>query len=75
MPQGTRVRLRVATLDGWKGTGTVIEHCGEHVTMVKDGRPLTDWFGRVDCCDYEVAVLKKQGPHNFRDIQLIESEP
>lgn len=59
---GTRVRMKVQTASGWKGTGTVIHSTWTGVKLVKDGYPLHSDDGIADACRYDVAVLRDQTP-------------
>jgi hypothetical protein len=73
---GTRVRMKVRTFVGWKGTGTVTEVYGDSVRLVKDGYPLADsWGGMVDAMRHEVSVLKDQShPHAGSKLELVMRE-
>jgi hypothetical protein len=57
--EGTRVRAKVATTEGWKGTGTVVEVRGG--TIVKVLRDFQyDWCGIATFCPRELAVCRDQ---------------
>jgi hypothetical protein len=59
---GTRVRAKVRTMSGWKGTGTITCDCMDTVTLTKDGWPVGGDEGEVLLCRDEVAVLRDQTP-------------
>ena len=58
---GTRVRLKTRTVDGWKGTGTVLRDVLDDDAIVKF-RPDDDESTTVMACRYQVAVLRDQTP-------------
>ena len=55
---GTQVRLKVRTMSGWKGSGTVVWCFGDDVQILREDKP--DQFGFVDCARHEVAVMRGQ---------------
>jgi hypothetical protein len=58
IPPGTRVRLKVRTIFGWRGTATML-FCGK---AIKDDG--ADWrTDTVDACLHEWAVLRDQTPN------------
>ena len=60
---GTRIRLKVPDLGGWKGTGTVIYVSGDDDYAIVEFRPDgTDEYGMGIACRHEVAVLRDQTP-------------
>ncbi len=58
---GTRVRLKTRTVDGWKGTGTVLRDVLDDDAIGKF-RPDDDESTTVTACCYQVAVLRDQTP-------------
>ena len=57
---GDRIRLKVPTMCGWKGTGTVVRdmtHDNDTVDFAKDGDD--DWPPSV-ACRHEVALIRSQ---------------
>jgi hypothetical protein len=55
---GTRVRLNVRSIGGWKGTGTVVGDyppSPDSIRLRKDGLDET-----VQCMRHEVSVLRNQ---------------
>ncbi len=60
---GTRVRLKTRTVDGWKGTGTVIwDVLDDSYDAIVKFRPDDDESTTVTACSYQVAVLRDQTP-------------
>lgn len=53
--KGDRVRLKVRTLFGWKGTGTVLWQSGDLVTFTSD-----DVGETVDALRDQVALIRKE---------------
>lgn len=53
---GTRVRAKVPTITGWKGTGTYIGN----LTVLMDGRPPNR---TAHYCPEELAVMRDQTPN------------
>jgi hypothetical protein len=65
MKAGTRVRLKVRTIFGWKGCGTVVRGY-DPVRFLADGNSYdcdAPWRGMVDCTRDEVAVMRDQTPN------------
>ncbi len=58
---GTRVRLKTRTVDGWKGTGTVLRDVLDDDAIGKF-RPDDDESTTVTACCYQVAVWRDQTP-------------
>jgi hypothetical protein len=57
--EGMRVRAKVRTTTGWKGTGTVVENRGG--TIIKVLRDYHyDWFGIAEFCPRELAICRDQ---------------
>lgn len=58
IPSGTRVRLKVRAMSGWRGTATLL--LGR--TAIKDGGtdPHCD---SIDACPHEWAVMRDQTPN------------
>ena len=60
---GDRVRLKVRSLFGWKGTGTVSEIVGDGtdpdtpVEILKDGSSE-----HCTCCRHELAKIRTEAP-------------
>ena len=57
---GDRIRLKVRTLGGWKGTGTVVcdmAHEDDVVLFAKDGQERRDWLPCV-AARHEVSLLR-----------------
>lgn len=60
---GDRVRLKVRSLFGWKGTGTVTEIIGNgadpdtFVEILKDGSSE-----HCTCCRHELAKIRTEAP-------------
>ena len=60
---GTRVRAKVPTIFGWKGTGTVVAGTTfDTVCVVKDGYDLEDRSGECLFCRHELAIMRDQTP-------------
>ena len=63
---GTRIRLKVRTLGGWKGTATVTEDQlfpDDGVWFRPDGEDPDNWLtGRCVACRHEVSILRNQLP-------------
>jgi hypothetical protein len=63
LKKGDRIRLKVRTIGGWKGTATVTEdQISPDVTVWfrKDGSDPDDWMADRCCaCRHEVAVMRK----------------
>jgi len=60
MKKGTRIRLKVPTIGGWKGEAIVVEeYPSGTVEFLKKGDKL-DEYGRSYCyaCRHEVSVIK-----------------
>ena len=66
---GTRVRLKTRTVDGWKGTGTVIWDVidDEDDALVKFRPDGGEEWEQVLACRYQVAVWRDQTPPKMRD--------
>lgn len=62
---GDRVRAKVATMDGWKGTGTYI---GDEMVL-KDFKDTIAEF-----CDYELAKMRDQIPNPKHTAFIAESK-
>lgn len=63
LKKGDRIRLKVRTMAGWKGTGTVMEDqitADGGVRFIKDGaEPGTlEYEIGCDACRHEVEVLR-----------------
>jgi hypothetical protein len=57
--EGMRVRAKVSTSDGWKGTGTVVENRGGiRVMVLRDYQ--YDWTGIAEFCPRELAICRDQ---------------
>jgi hypothetical protein len=62
---GDRVRAKVRTMDGWKGTGTYIG----------DGMVLTDFKDTIaDFSDCELAKIRDQIPNPSHNAFIAESK-
>ena len=60
---GTRIRLKVPDLFGWKGTGTVIyDVIGDEDDAIVEFRPDDKNLEMGIACRHEVAVLRDQTP-------------
>lgn len=59
LQKGDRIRLKVGTIGGWKGTATVLEHsvCDDTVEFLKDGY-TPDEYGRSYCYAFRHEVSK-----------------
>ena len=62
---GTRVRTKVRTLDGWKGTGTYI---GDGIVL----KDFKDTIGNF--CDDELAKMRDQIPNPKHIAFIAESK-
>ena len=64
---GTRVRLKVRTIGGWQGVGTVLRRVYDDCVELIPDKDLAegkDWhMARVICGRDEVARLRDQTPH------------
>ena len=62
LKKGDRIRLKVRTILGWKGYGTVSEdqlHADSTVWFSRDGDDPEDiMFGRSAACRHEVAKVR-----------------
>jgi len=63
LKKGDRIRLKVRTIGGWKGIGTVMEDevvAGRGVRFIKDGAEpgSLDSILGCDACRHEVVVLR-----------------
>ena len=56
---GARVRMKVRTMSGWKGTGTITQVHGNSVTLIKDGYGLDEFGGKADALRDQVQVLRE----------------
>ena len=62
---GDRVRAKIRTMDGWKGTGTYIG----------DGMVLTDFKDTIaNFCDDELAKMRDQIPNPSHNAFIAESK-
>jgi hypothetical protein len=72
---GMRVRMKVSTGSGWKGTGTIVCANGNDVIVAKDGYALDDWLGWADVLPDDVAVVRDQTqPHAGSMVELVMRE-
>ena len=58
LKKGDRIRLKVRTLGGWKGTGIVVEdqaHPNDGVRFIKDGESAPTCSS---ACRHEVAKMR-----------------
>jgi hypothetical protein len=64
LKSGDRIKLKVATIGGWKGTATVTENqlsFDDTVHFRPDGSAPDDWIsGRCVACRHEVSLLRNQ---------------
>ena len=61
LKKGDRIRLKVRTISGWKGTGTVIEdQITDTVLFRRDGKREGD---KCSACREEVALMRDQTPY------------
>jgi hypothetical protein len=58
---GDRVRAKVRTMSGWKGTGTVVEADTTAVVVERDGAPPGAMSSRAELCRHEVTKIRKGG--------------
>ena len=70
---GTRVRLKTRTVDGWKGTGTLLRDFLDGDDLVKF-IPDDDKTTTVMACRHEVAVLRDQTPPSLREHKSVGRE-
>jgi hypothetical protein len=67
LERGMRVRLKVRTITGWKGTATIIDpNIGEAIKdgfVVKGSERWDNWGGLVEAARHEWAVLRDQTPN------------
>ena len=89
LQQGDRIRLKVRTLSGWKGTATVLRHDPHHdlVEFLPDGdewrAELAREFDISGCyaCRHEVALIRgkreagsgERGDRIAKNCQLFSS--
>ena len=60
---GDRVRLKVRSLFGWKGTGTVSEIIGDGTDPDTDVDILKDGSSEhCTCCRHELAKIRTEAP-------------
>jgi hypothetical protein len=61
LKKGDRIRLKVRTISGWKGTGTVSEdQIDDTIFFHKDGEDINSWIGGRNCaCRHEAAKLRE----------------
>ena len=67
---GDRITLKVRTISGWKGSGTVVSHSGDHVVFVKDGDRTIEM---CDCMRYECRKTRK--PQGSTHIDALAGLP
>jgi hypothetical protein len=58
IPMGTRVRLKVRTIGGWKGEAVVIAYEGGLIEAIKEDN--LDWTGIIICRREEISVVNEQ---------------
>lgn len=67
---GTRIRLKKASIRGWRGTGTMTRDMyGEGDLGIVEFTPDDKSFEKGEACRFEVAVLRDQTPTTMREKQ------